>query len=113
MNGGILNWNYDVVKEHPAENIDLFSDIHGQGVFLFALRMEEGSFELYSRAKEKARDPRGAEVFESLVQMEKGHMQKIYSRLGWVLTFGTMELARANVGHNLERLFSSSRKAYN
>lgn len=89
MDGGILNWNYKVIRASPEEEPDLIRGMKSKGAILMrALKMEKGSFDFYTQAVAMTTHKERFEILRKLAQMEESHMEKIANLLGWGADIG-------------------------
>jgi rhodanese-related sulfurtransferase/rubrerythrin len=86
MDGGMLDWDYEILTGLPEGKPDLFTDKGEVGdVFMIALKLEKGSQEFYVRAAGKVKSQKTIEAFQRLAQIEEKHMERIYDRYGEAL----------------------------
>lgn len=96
MEGGILNWDYEILTGLPEERPELVTRKEGVAdVLMIALKLEKGSQEFYVRAVEKVKSQKAIETFQRLAKIEEKHMERIYDRYGEVL--GKDELPAFNL----------------
>jgi rhodanese-related sulfurtransferase/rubrerythrin len=98
MDGGMLDWDYEILTGLPEGKSDLFTDKGDVGdVLMIALKLEKGSQEFYVRAAGKVKSQDTIEAFQGLAQIEEKHMERIYNRYGEILgnaTFPTLTLLK-------------------
>ena len=79
LDGGILNWHYDVIKGIPEERPELITGKEDVGdILMLALKLEKGAIDFYSKAQEKVRDKKAVQMFQKLAGWEEKHMERIY-----------------------------------
>ena len=86
MDGGMLDWDYEVLTGLPEGKPELFVEKGEVGdVLMIALKLEKGSQEFYVRTAEKVKSQKTIETFQMLAQIEEKHMERIYDRYEEVL----------------------------
>jgi len=86
MDGGMLDWDYEVLTGLPEGKPDLVTEKGEVGdVLMIALKLEKGSREFYVRAVDKVESKKTIETFQRLAQIEEKHMKRIYDRYEEVL----------------------------
>jgi rhodanese-related sulfurtransferase/rubrerythrin len=86
MDGGMLDWDYEILMGLPEGKADLFTDKGEVGeVLMIALKLEKGAQEFYFRAAGEMKSHETIEAFQGLAQIEEKHMERIYDRYGEVL----------------------------
>ena len=92
MRGGSLDWHYETVTGPPEEGMGLLGEVVGpREALLLAFRLENGSLDFYSKASENLKGK--SRVLPKLLDMEKGHISRIYTELAiyWRGTLPTPE----------------------
>jgi rhodanese-related sulfurtransferase/rubrerythrin len=86
MDGGILDWNYEILTGLPEGKPELVTENGEVGdVLMIALKLEKGSREFYVRVAGKVKSQKTIKTFQRLAQIEEKHMERIYARYGEVL----------------------------
>ncbi len=81
MEGGILNWNHETLTGLAEERPDLITGKEEVGgIFMAALKMENGSNIFYLKAVEEVKSEKTVATFHKLAQIEEIHMKKIYNQ---------------------------------
>ncbi|NQE54980.1 Thiosulfate sulfurtransferase GlpE [ANME-1 cluster archaeon GoMg3.2] len=79
LDGGILNWHYDVIKGIAEERPELITGNEDVcDILMLALKLEKGALDFYSKAQEKVRDKKAVQTFQKLAGWEEKHIEKIY-----------------------------------
>lgn len=80
MDGGMLDWNYEILKGIPEGKSELIRGKEGVGdVLVIVLKLESGSYTYYLRVKENVRSKKLSETLQRLAEFEEKHMEKIYN----------------------------------
>ena len=91
LDGGILNWHYDLIKGIPEERPELITGKEGVGdILMLALMLEKGAFDFYSRAQEMIKDQQAVQAFQKLAGMEEKHIERLYVQYSQLLGEGTV-----------------------
>lgn len=81
LNGGILNWPYETITGIPKARPELITaTANAKDVLMLAIKLERGSFDFYTGAKDKARSLRDKDTFQMLANAEDRHMQRLYEQ---------------------------------
>jgi sulfur-carrier protein adenylyltransferase/sulfurtransferase len=64
LNGGILNWPYETITGIPKARPELITGTaSSKDILMLAIKLERGSFDFYTGAKDKARSLRDKDTF--------------------------------------------------
>ena len=81
LNGGILNWFYEAITGIPKARPELITGTaSAKDILMLAIKLERGSFDFYTGAKDKARSLRDKDTFQMLANAEDRHMQRLYEQ---------------------------------
>jgi len=79
MDGGMLDWYYEILKGLSKERPELITGKEVVGnALIIALKLENGSKTFYFQASAKVKSEKATETFQRLAQIEEKHMKRIY-----------------------------------
>jgi sulfur-carrier protein adenylyltransferase/sulfurtransferase len=91
LNGGILNWPYETITGIPKARPELITGTaSSKDILMLAIKLERGSFDFYTGAKDKARSLRDKDTFQMLGNAEDRHMQRLYEQAVSLLGEGAL-----------------------
>ena len=91
LDGGILNWPYRTITGMPKARPELITETaDAKDILMLAIRLEKGSFDFYTAAKDKARSLRDKDTFQMLGNAEDRHMQRLYEQAIGLLGEGAL-----------------------
>jgi sulfur-carrier protein adenylyltransferase/sulfurtransferase len=81
LDGGILSWAYERITGMPERRPELVTEVAGvRDILMLGIKLEKGSWDFYTAAKDKVASPQVEETFRMLANAEDGHMQRLYQR---------------------------------
>ena len=91
LEGGILNWLHETVSGIPEAKPELVTEVADvKDILMLAIKLEKGSRDFYSAAKEKAASPQAKDKFQMLVDAEDRHMRRLWERAITLLGEGAL-----------------------
>jgi rhodanese-related sulfurtransferase/rubrerythrin len=91
LNGGILDWTYETITGIPERRPELITETADvRDILMLAIKLEKGSEDFYTAARDKTRSSRMKDTFQTLANAEDGHMQRLYQQANKLLGEGVL-----------------------
>ena len=81
LEGDILNWTYETIAGMPEARPELITEAAGvSDILILAIKLEKGSQDFYTAARDKAVSARVKETLHMLAKAEDKHMHRLHER---------------------------------